>query len=311
MTKKWLYGVALGALLIAGEAMGITVHDVLSNGFWSAEQRSTLASLEHETRGYYRERFKKEKTTILEDGSEHYSYLRTISCPKSPVASWRYKRWYDAITNKEKTEETDHSNSKLISSRPMYKEKLEIQEQGQLQLAYLPPYYTAVEHQSIQQSVYINKPRKKEARPMGPYVVDDWFPDEMTTTSYLECRFFGTEHNAVTNVISDNEAYITGTISQTGHVDKYKGKKADQPASLLRTYTQHITTDADHVYVGQEITENTQNDPYYNSQATWQTQYTATFKKGRWKGTTETISKTQNSSLADWLIKQKLSQNSR
>ena len=310
MSKKWLYGVALVALLIAGEAMGITVHEVLSNGFWSAEQRSTLASLSYETRGYYKERFKKEKTTILEDGSEHYSYLRTISCPKSPVASWRYKRWYNKITNKEKTEGTDHSNSKLISSRPMYKEKLEIQEQGQSQLAYLPPYYTAVELQSIQQSVYINKPRKKEARPIGPFVAEDWFPDEMTTTSYLECRFFGTEHNAVTNVISDNEAYITGTISQTGHIDEFDGKKVNQPASLLRTYTQHITTDADHVYVGQEITENTQNDPYYNSQATWQTQYTATFKKGRWKGETETISRVRNQQLSDWVIK-RYTQNSR
>ena len=310
MTKKWLYGVALGALLMAGEAMGITMHDVLSNGFWSAEQRSTLASLQKETRGYYKGRYKKEKTTILEDGSEHYSYLRTISCPKSPVASWRYKKWYETITNKEKTDSTNHSNSKLISSRPMYKEKLEIQEQGQRQLAYLPPYYSAVEHQSIQQSVYINKPRKKEARPVGPFVVDDWFHDEMTTTSYLECRFFGTEHNAVTNVISDNEAYITGTISQTGHIDKYDGEKVNRPASLLRTYTQHITTDADHVYVGQEITENTQNDPYYNSQATWQTQYTATFKKGRWKGETETISQIKNQQLADWVIK-RYTQNSR
>ena len=311
MMKKWLYSVAVGALLIAGEAMGITVHDVLSNGFWSAEQQSTQLSLQKETGGYYIERYKKEKTTILEDGSEHYSYLRTISCPKSPVASWRYKKWFNKITNKEKTEQTLHSKSKLISSRPLYKEKREIQERDQGQLVYLPPYYTKVEGENIQQSVYMNKPRKKDARPIGPFVVEDWFPDEMTTESYKSCRFFGTEHNAVTNIISDNEAYITSTISQTGHIDEYKGEKVNQPASLLRTYTQHITTDADHVYVEQEITENCQNDPFYNSQATWQTQYTATFKKGRWKGTTETISQTTNRQLADWYLKQRLSQNSR
>ena len=49
MTKKWLYSVAVGALLIAGEAMGVTVHDVLSNGFWSAEQRVDLVQLEQDT----------------------------------------------------------------------------------------------------------------------------------------------------------------------------------------------------------------------------------------------------------------------
>ena len=37
MTKKWLYSVAVGTLLIAGEAMGITIHEVLSNGFWSTD----------------------------------------------------------------------------------------------------------------------------------------------------------------------------------------------------------------------------------------------------------------------------------
>ena len=297
-------------MLIAGEAMGITVHDVLSNGFWSAEQRSTLWSLYHETFGYYRERNKKEKTTILEDGSEHHSYLQTISCSKLPVASWRYKNWYNEITNKEKTERTSQSKSKLVSVHPMYKEKRESQEQDQRQLAYLRSYYTMVKGENIQQSVYTNKPRKKDARPIEPFVVDDWFPGRMTTESFKSCRFFGTEHNAVTNVISDNEAYITGTISQTGHVDEYDGKKVDEPASLLRTYTQHITTDADHVYVEQEITEDTQNDPCYNSQTTWQTQYTVTFKNGRWKGETETISQVSNEQMSDWCIKE-FSQNSR
>ena len=53
--KKWLYGVALGALLIAGNAAGITVHEVLSNGFWSAntERRLTLEELKEV--GDYRE----------------------------------------------------------------------------------------------------------------------------------------------------------------------------------------------------------------------------------------------------------------
>ena len=51
MTKKWLYSVAVGVLLMAGEALGITVHDVLSNGFWSAEQRGTHEYLDEHAFG--------------------------------------------------------------------------------------------------------------------------------------------------------------------------------------------------------------------------------------------------------------------
>lgn len=293
--------------MIAGEAMGITVHDVLSNGFWSAEQRSTLGSLRPETRGYYRERYKKEKTTILEDGSKHYSYLQTISCSKSPVASWRYKNWYNSNCTKdgEKTETITERLSSVRKKGP--REKFVTNSQVYMQL--MAGVYTNYLMNSS--STYITKPRQRDARPVESLVIDDWFPNRMTTESYKSCRFFGTEHNAVTNIISDNEAYITGTISQTGHIDEYHGEKMDESASLLRTYTQHITTDADHVYVEQEITEDTQNDPVYNSQTTWQTQYTATFKKGRWKGSTETISQVSNKQMADWRIKQKLSQNYR
>lgn len=165
-----------------------------------------------------------------------------------------------------------------------------------------PPYVT--NRYTNTQITYTGKSRQSNIRPTGPYVVDDWFPEKMTTESYKSCRFFGTEHNAVTNIISDNEAYITGTVSQTGHIDEYYGEKVDQPASLLRTYMQHITTDADHVYIEQEITENTQNDPVYNSQYTYQTQYTATFKKGRWKGEKETISKVSQRSSTSWRLKQ-------
>ena len=155
------------------------------------------------------------------------------------------------------------------------------------------------------QTIYSNKPTKKDARPTGPYVVEDWFPDSMTNLYKriaLAASFYGTEHNAITNIISDNEAYITGTISQTGHIDEFREKIVDEDASLLRTYTQHITTDADHVYIEQEIIENTQNDPVYNSQSTYQAQYTATFKKGHWKGEKETISKVSNRDMSQWLL---------
>ena len=39
-----------------------------------------------------------------------------------------------------------------------------------------------------------------------------------------------------------------------------------------------------------------------NSQSTYQAQYTATFKKGCWKGEKETISKESNSDISQWLL---------
>ena len=306
MTKKWLYSVAVGALLIAGEAMGVTVHDVLSNGFFSSEIRETASHLIDTTN--YKDFIKKDKTTQDEEGNETLFFAWSTR-GRSAVNGVRWKEKVNSINWDSKDEKVNISveQRKLTVNRPLYREK-------NLQDTYeetrnIRRFFSTNTYNEVT-IAYTNKPRKKDARPIGPFVVDDWFPDEMTTEWYKTCRFFGTEHNAVTNVISDNEAYITGTISQTGHVDEYKGYKANEDSSLLRTYTQHITTDADHVYVEQEITENCQNASKSNSQSTWQTQYTATFKKGRWKGETETISQVSNKQLADWYIK-KFSQNYR
>ena len=67
MSKKWLYSVAAAALLIAGQAAGITIHDVLSNGFWSTQERATEMSLNAETTDNYKEKYKKETETPRED----------------------------------------------------------------------------------------------------------------------------------------------------------------------------------------------------------------------------------------------------
>ena len=305
MMKKWLCGVALGALLMASEAFGVTIHEVLSNDFWSAEHRGTLSYLKDITKGYYKEKWKWEtsKTIIQEDGSELKVNMRVVSCQKSSIASWKSKEWYNTI-NQENTQDKITS-FKLTAHRKMYKEKSQSQNQGQSQLVYSSQFGQLMldEEEYQHQSVYINKPRKKDVRPIGPYVVEDWFPDAMESRSWQKTQFYGTEHTAVTNIISDNEAYITGNISQTGHIDECDGYIVNEDTSLLRTYTQHITTDADHVYVEQEITENVQNDPYYNSQNIYQTQYTATFKKGRWKEETETISQVSHKEATPWLRK--------
>ena len=298
--KKWLYGVALGALLVAGNAAGVTVHEVLSNDFWSMEQRGTRENLAEVTgeRGPKQKKYQRtfDQDTWIEKIESCYVYKG----PLTDKTRWKEKEWSDVTDGRDFY--IYDSVVTLTDQRPIYREKTITKEHYESQ-GILDTYYSTNRYVNTQ-ITYTGKPRQANVRPTGPYVVDDWFPDAMTTKSYQECRFFGTEHTAVTNVISDNEAYITGTISQTGHIDKYKDKKVDQPASLLRTYTQHITTDANHVYVEQEITENTQNDPVYNSQNTYQTQYTATFKKGRWKGEKETISKVSQRDITSWCLKQ-------
>ena len=241
MTKKWLYSVAVGALLIAGEAMGVTVHDVLSNGFWSAEQRVDLVQLQQDT---LIPKFKiiKDKEIWVEEGRKLF-WKTTRSGVTLSRTHWKDRLCYNRLTTE--TAETEHRVQKVMVTNQVHQQKENTTTDSYRNK--IPCYENPTYYCGDGQTDYMNKPRKKEARPIGPFVVEDWFSDELTR--WASSRFFGTEHNAVTNVISDNEAYITGTISQTGHVDEYEGEKVDQPASLMRTYTQHITTDADHVYV--------------------------------------------------------------
>ena len=299
MSKKWLYSVALGALLMAGDAFGITVHEVLSNGFWSAEQRGTFEYAKKATDGYRSFTRKKEKEFFIDDaGIGHYSFMDVYSAPKISGMRWKTKRWYNwKIDNEGSYTQLDLLKSSFVRQNHKEKTTTDLQEVGRLVNNI---YEFTTQHE---ETVYMNKPKKKEARPIGPYVVDDWFPGAMESRSWRKTQFYGTEHTAVTNIISDNEAYITGNISQTGHIDEYDGYIVNEDTSLLRTYTQHITTDADHVYVEQEITEDAKNALMSNRQNTYQTQYTATFKKGRWKGETETITVTQNSQITDWFLK--------
>lgn len=53
MSRKWLYGVALGSLLVAGNAVGITVQDVLNHDFFAPEHRGTYEYVEDGTETYH------------------------------------------------------------------------------------------------------------------------------------------------------------------------------------------------------------------------------------------------------------------
>ena len=305
MDKKWLYSVALGALLMAGNAAGITVHEVLSHDFWSTDVEQRLTAEQLTEISDWDDKPGKIKEKDNADGTRK-CFLKSVRLGKTAEnTQWKSKEIYNSFYS---TAELDEKREKIFVVRhKTNKEKTITNENFEAQIT---AGNVIASHSDIQE-VYKNIPNKKDALPAGSYVVEDWF------RSWLENRvgrsraqFYGTEHSAVTNIISDNEAYITGTISQAGHIDKYDGYVVDEDASLLRTYTQHITTDADHVYVEQEITEDAKNAVWCNRKNTYQRQYTATFKKGRWKGETETITVTQNSQAADWYLKY-LDQNSR
>ncbi len=314
MTKKWLYSVAVSALLMAGEALGITVHDVLSNGFWSAEQRGTYEYLDKATghnSKYTSSNVKHKKT---ENGIEA-TIGWTQSCPYLSGIKWKRK----VVENIVDTPGTFQlkMKEKLIATRnKTHKEKTWTYEQANEKSMVVVP--GSIEYTNIvmnSSATYTVKPLKKGARPMGPLVVDDWFQTNLEHTHGVDALFYGTEEHAVTNIVSDNEAYITRTVEQTGYLDKYfYGYPINEDASLLRTYNTHITTDDDHVYVDQTICENSTNNPRHNQQDAYQTQYVATFKKGQWKNSTETITQVSNQQGANWwlnYLKQKQEQTTR
>ena len=294
--KKWLYGVALGALLVAGNATGITVYEVLSNGFWSAntERRLTLEELKEV--GDYRELYPKIKRKQINVVTE-VTNIKQITKGETE-SSARWKNTNQHIFTCHPNFFIIDDNNKLITRHKESKEKTITKLHTYDERKYRAYTYNVSE---TVQTTYSNKPTKKDARPTGPYVADDnWFPHYLTELyKGLSASFYGTEHNAVTNVISDNEAYITGTVSQTGHMDEYFEYKANADTFCLRTYTQHITTDENHVYVEQEIIENSQT--MFDKTTTQQIQYVATFKKGRWKGSTETSSGVYQQEAMPWL----------
>lgn len=307
MSKKWLYSAALGALLIAGNALGITVHDVFSNGFWSAEHRGTMDYLEKMVP--HAVRTKKERVKENEDGSCVRSYILVQPSLGRHGVRWKAKSWCTDILTAD--ELIYNRTVKLTDKQPGIKEctlmdKQEIEKYSML--------YGMTTNIAINtRETYTVKPSERSARPMGPTVIDDWFQETMQSNKFCQYQFCGTEETATTNVVADNEAYITRTIRQSGYLNKFFDVVIDEPSSLFRVYNTHITTDEDHVYVDQTISETSTNSDWLDYQNNYQTQYTATFNaKGRWKGATETITITQNAHASDWAmnyLKSKSSQN--
>lgn len=288
MSKKWLYGVALGALLMVQPSWGITVQDVLSKGFFSVdEQRETFESLEAEPG-----RGRKWKDLKPRDGLER-ALEKYKSGPWS-TRKWKWKGLWSfandgasdcvyVLTNKQK-----HHKEKTKGE--LHKKQDELGRAHHV-------------ISSVSQESYTGKPKGKGTRPLGPFVVHDWFPEAVSSDDIVHYQFNGTEEMAITNVISDCEAYITRTIRQSGWIQDYFGYVVEEPASLLRVYNMHITTDTDHVYIHQDVNEIAQNAPYYDKQNTYTTDYMATFKKDRCVSEQETIQKDENCQSSDWITR--------
>lgn len=289
MSKKWLYSVGVGALLMAGEALGITVHDVLSNGFWSTEYRGNQYYLEHTCPTY--DRAPSIKRKIYKDGTEKRIIKYKGIYPEVEGIRGKNKKRTVYIQDNDDISATYQQT--IQAWRSNRKEKH--QTTGEAQLKYNHYNYLGNE-----QTYYTAKPTYSGVRPIGPFVVDDWFRDEMNNRYNQKARFDGTEETATTNIISDTEAVITRTVKQSGYVYEYNKYTVEEPSWLLREYITHITTDENHVYVNQNIKESYKNAATFDGEEEYQTQYTATFKNGRFNGETESIQRVTDKDRPTW-----------
>lgn len=293
--KKWLYSVAFGALLVAGSALGVTTHEVLSENWWSEDTRATHEHLDEiAPHPNPNGKVKKDKTTTDANGDVRRTYVVVYKGPAVAGTRWKAK------TSETRIDGDDFQSydiyEKLTSKRQhgTYKEKSVQNDQ------WTASTYLLGDGEGSHLNTYTVKALKKDAKPIKGYVVGEPFRDSMLLRRNYQ--FDGTEEVAVTNIVSDREAYVTGTVRQSGYLNAFRGYEINKPASLLREYTKYITTDANHVYIDTTITETTQNEIMSNAQRYYKINYVATFKDGRWKTSKETVEHTYKYKTADWFF---------
>lgn len=205
---------------------------------------------------------------------------------------WKCKSSY-AVTDRGSYGYDKKIDSVLKVSRPGLKEMTKEQN------------FYSEENSSIMQAVtdnYTNKHRKKHPRSLGPMSPDRDLTSLMFDDLYA-VQFYGTEESATTNIISENEAYITYSTAQTGFLERFgRVDQVNVTSSLCRVYDRHITTDADHVYINQTITETAQNAFIEDWQTVYKTDYTATFKNGRCITETEKIETKEERRTSEWML---------
>lgn len=292
--KKWLYSVALGALF-ASHAFAITTHEVLSNGWWSEDTRATHAYLDEiAPHPNINGKMKKLKVTTDENGNPKSTFVVVYKGPAVAGTRWTARRSETRI-NADEYQSYDRTEKLTARRHKTYKEKSVDKEQQ------YGSTYLLGDVLWNQQDTYTVKPLKKDARPMGGYVVEERFQDEMLFPLRQDFRFDGTQEEAITNFVSDSEAYITGTVRQSGYLNSFMGYVIGEQASLLRKYTTQVTMDVNNVYVYRKITETTTNEGYSNVQRDYEINQVVTFDdKGRWKNSKETVTSTYKSETADW-----------
>lgn len=255
MDKKWLYSVAVGALLIAGEAYGVTVHEVLSNGFWSADHRGFTPNLmdqELKSGSFVVSMLRRRKTRERHEEDYDAELFGSVFSGKDKInhRKWKEDRTVERVRwkNSSKCEENYFSTIKYTTPS-----RRQVQSSADLSCKEPGLYET---WQVV--ADYVGKPKK--ASPLGPYNIPST-PIPNTTT----------------NIVSDSEAYITASA-----IILVDGQKDC-------TYTRHIVTGEDVVAITTDCSWRIVKDGKYDINNI-QSNYTATFKNGKCKGETEQFS---------------------
>lgn len=288
MSKKWLYSVAVGALLIAGEALGITVQEVLSNGFWNGDSRGlSRGNVNKEILWASKKKDFKKPISRREETEEYArSWGKTFTLGKDKAGhhTWKSTRFSKVTSYYDSQEREKYVDSVLDMRAPLSRQKQNVVAYEKA-WDYMPAINDYMTSTNVIDTTYTCKPKK--GRPVGPYT-ENWTYQEFACIETCNFTILNTEHNAITNIISDNEAYISGSVYQTGTYDSILGLETGWPIWMDRAYTQHILTSNDVVYITQNIS--VQSSGYENEERTYYTDYTATFKNGKCKGETESIS---------------------
>ena len=305
MSKKWLYSVAAAALLIAGQAAGITIYDALSNGFWSTEVSQTEESLNASTTDNYKEKYKKEKTEQIADGCETKSYTYTKKAQTTDDIVWAQKKLYTELVYGNEKKYTEDQVIRIKNCTP--KERLTSEEKGGI--SYMETCPTNISNSAIQH--YFLAPVKKGDRPTEPFFPStEWFR-QLTSEKYPGFCYSEFVEKAETNILSEFQSEIKGVVQRKSHLIFSKiGFPAVDPKKdpehydfwghVTYPYTKTLTVVGDqYLRVEQTITEDSSFD--YTTKGLYYTEYEAFFnKKGVWKKSAEMVNKWRKSDANSW-----------
>ena len=302
MNKKWLYSSALSVLLIAGEALGITVHDVLSNGFWSTQERATEMSLNAETTDNYKEKYKKETETPREDGSVEKSYLYTKKGKTTNDVVWAQSKNYWGKTGTANPLENNQQTLKVVS-RHRKEQSTSDEWKAQTLMETCP---TNIAEESV--ASYSFKPCGKGERPVAPFFMNtEWLA--RLTRQFYPSHCWPETLKTETNIVSDMEAQITGRLSRSSVLPAINPPPEQMPINpgsgygawgdARYAFTKKITIEGNQVIIALDVNEFSSFT--HKVQGGIKTKYVATFgKNGQWKKSTEVVSQWRSGHANDW-----------